>query len=37
MTLGRAKINEIRRVRLGEKNYFDNPDFGVIAVVTAAR
>jgi len=24
-------------VRLGEKNYFDNPDFGVIAVVTAAR
>lgn len=37
MTLGRARINEIRRVRLGEKNYFDNPDFGVIAVVTAAR
>lgn len=37
ITLGRATINEIRRVRLGEKNYFDNPDFGVIAVVTAAR
>lgn len=37
LTLGRATINEIRRVRLGEKNYFDNPEFGVIAVVTAAR
>lgn len=37
ITLGRSTISEIRRVRLGEKNYFDNPDFGVIAVVTAAR
>lgn len=37
VTLGRATISEIRRVRLGEKNYFDNPDFGLIAVVTAAR
>lgn len=37
ISLGRATISEIRRVRLGEKNYFDNPDFGVIAVVTAAR
>lgn len=37
ISLGRATISEIRRVRLGEKNYFDNPEFGVIAVVTAAR
>jgi len=34
---GTASINEMRRVRLGEKNYFDNPGFGAIAVVTAAR
>ncbi|MGE0580941.1 MAG: hypothetical protein AB7P31_02215 [Steroidobacteraceae bacterium] len=34
---GQATIHEIRRVRLGELNYFDNPAFGVIAVVTAAR
>ena len=27
----------VRRVRLGELNYFDNPDFGVLALVTAAR
>jgi hypothetical protein len=37
LRLGQAMINEIRRVRLGELNYFDNPDFGVIAVVTTAR
>ncbi len=37
VTLGRATLSELRRVRLGEKNYFDNPDFGLIAVVTAAR
>ena len=37
ISLGGATINEIRRIRLGEKNYFDNPEFGVIAVVTAAR
>lgn len=32
-----ATISEIRRVRLGEKTYFDNPNFGILAVVTAAR
>lgn len=37
ISLGGATINEIRRIRLGEKNYFDSPGFGVIAVVTAAR
>jgi len=37
VSLGGATINEIRRIRLGEKNYFDNPEFGVIAMVTAAR
>lgn len=37
INLGGATINEIRRIRLGEKNYFDNPEFGVIAMVTAAR
>lgn len=31
-----ANITEIRRVRLGEKTYFDNPGVGIIAVVTAA-
>lgn len=37
ISLGSATISEIRRVRPGEKNYFDNPDFGVIAVVSATR
>lgn len=31
-----ANITEIRRMRLGEKAYFDNPGVGIIAVVTAA-
>lgn len=31
---GTAQINEIRRVRLGERNYYDHPSLGVIAVVT---
>ena len=29
-----AQINEIRRVRLNERNYYDHPSLGVIAVVT---
>lgn len=37
LRFGQASINEIRRVRPGELNYFDNPAFGVIAVVTVAR
>lgn len=37
MAYGRATITEMRRVRLNEKNYFDNPYFGALAVVTAAR
>ncbi len=37
ISVGGASINEIRRIRLGEKNYFDSPGLGVIAVVTAAR
>jgi hypothetical protein len=28
------QLSEIRRVRLNEKNYYDNPGLGVIAVVT---
>ena len=30
-------INESRRVRFYERNYFDNPAFGVIALVTPAQ
>lgn len=30
-------INESRRVRLYERNYFDHPAFGVIALVTPAQ
>jgi hypothetical protein len=30
-------INESRRVRFYERNYFDHPAFGVIALVTPAR
>lgn len=37
ISLAGASINEIRRIRLGEKNYFDNPEFGIIAVVTSTR
>lgn len=37
VTYNGATISEIRRVRLGEKTYFDNPNFGILAVVTAAR
>lgn len=37
MTYNNATISEIRRVRFNEKNYFDNPSFGIIAVVTPAR
>lgn len=29
-----AQINEIRRVRFNERNYYDHPSLGVIAVVT---
>ena len=29
-----ARINEIRRVRFNERNYYDHPSLGVIAVVT---
>lgn len=32
---GTFRINEVRRVRLGERQYFDHPAFGVIAVVSA--
>jgi hypothetical protein len=32
---GTWRINEVRRVRLGERQYFDHPAFGVIAVVSA--
>ena len=28
------QLSEIRRIRLNEKNYYDNPGLGVIAVVT---
>ena len=31
----RYALNEMRRVRLGERNYFDHPAVGVIALVTA--
>lgn len=37
MSYNNSTINEIRRVRFNEKNYFDNPHFGVIAVVTPAK
>ena len=30
-------INETRRVRFYERNYFDHPAFGVIALVTPAQ
>lgn len=30
-------LSEIRRIRFNERNYFDHPAFGVIAVVTAAQ
>ena len=29
-----AQINEIRRIRFNERNYYDHPSLGVIAVVT---
>ena len=29
-----ARINEIRRVRFNERNYYDHPSLGIIAVVT---
>ncbi len=30
-------LSELRRIRFAERNYFDHPGFGVIAVVTSAR
>ena len=33
----RFTLNESRRVRFYERNYFDNPAFGVIALVTPAH
>jgi hypothetical protein len=29
-----SQINEIRRIRFNERNYYDHPSIGVIAVVT---
>ena len=29
-----AQLNEIRRIRFNERNYYDHPAIGVIAVVT---
>lgn len=29
-----AQLNEVRRIRLNERNYYDHPAIGVIAVVT---
>jgi len=31
------QMSEIRRIRLNEKNYFDHPGLGVVAVVTPAK
>jgi hypothetical protein len=31
------RLNEIRRIRFYEKNYYDHPAFGVIALVTPAQ
>jgi hypothetical protein len=30
------QMTEIRRIRLNEKNYYDHPGLGVIAVITPA-
>lgn len=30
-------LRELRRIRFNEKNYFDHPGFGVIAIVSPAR
>lgn len=30
-------LSELRRIRFAERNYFDHPGFGVIAVVTSGR
>jgi len=30
-------LSELRRIRFGERNYFDHPGFGMIAVVTSGR
>ncbi len=30
-------LSELRKIRYGEKNYFDHPGFGVIAIVNPAR
>jgi Peptidoglycan-binding protein, CsiV len=32
---GRYALQETRRVRTGERHYFDHPAFGVIATVTS--
>jgi hypothetical protein len=31
------KLSELRRVKINERNYFDHPGFGVIAVVSQSR
>jgi hypothetical protein len=31
---GAQQMNELRRIRFNEKNYYDHPGLGVIAVVT---
>jgi len=30
-------LRELRKVKFGEKNYFDHPGFGVIAIVSPAK
>lgn len=34
---GSYQINEMRRVKFYEKNYYDNPGFGVIALITPTQ
>jgi hypothetical protein len=34
LTTGGSTLNEMRRIRLNEPNYYDHPSLGVIAIVT---